>query len=102
MIINRFFRNPIFLMILAHILIIVTLFFDKSGLKPEDNFAYFIPILLGIVSLFSFISEVGFKIIRSSVTERKRSLFDYEDLVDKIIFNKIYSSNISSKNDDKE
>lgn len=102
MIINRVFRNPIFLMILAHILIIVTLFFDKSGLKPEDNFAYFIPILLGIVSMFSFISEVGFKIIRSSVTERKRFLFDYEDLVDKIIFNKIYSSNISSKNDDKE
>lgn len=97
---NSFVKNPIILVLISQIMIVLTLFFDKSGVKPEDNFAILLPLILGIFSLFSFLLDFIFKILRSDVSESKKIYSDYEKIIYKLILNKKMKERQEKKNND--
>lgn len=97
---NSFVKNPIILVLISQIMIVLTLFFDKSGVKPEDNFAILLPLILGIFSLFSFLLDFIFKILRSDVSESKKIYSDYEKIIYKLMLNKKMKERQEKKNND--
>lgn len=97
---NSFVKNPIILVLISQIMIVLTLFFDKSGIKPEDNFAILLPLILGIFSLFSFLLDFIFKILRSDVSESKKIYSDYEKIIYKLMLNKKMKERQEKKNND--
>lgn len=99
-ILNSFVKNPITLLFISQIMIVLTLFFDKSGVKPEDNFAILLPLILGIFSLFSFLFDFVFKTLRSDVSESKRTYSDYEKIIYKLILDKRLKERHEKKNND--
>lgn len=98
-ILNSFVKNPIILVLISQIMIVLTLFFDKSGVKPEDNFAILLPLILGIFSLFSFLLDFVFKILRSDVSESKKIYSDYEKIIYKLMLNKMKERQEKKNND---
>ena len=99
-ILNNFVKNPIVLLLISQIMIVLTLFFDKSGVKPEDNFAILLPLILGIFSLFSFLLDFVFKTLRSDVSESKKIYSDYEKIIYKLMLDKTLKERQEKKNSD--
>lgn len=99
-ILNSFVKNPIILVLISQIMIVLTLFFDKSGVKPEDNFAILLPLILGIFSLLSFLLDFVFKILRSDVSESKKIYSDYEKIIYKLMLYKKMKERQEKKNND--
>lgn len=97
---NSYLKNPIILLLISQIMIIVTLYFDKSGVNPEDNYAILLPLILGIFSVFSFLIDFLFKSLKSDVSENRKLYSDYENLVYKTVLNKILKDNKKKNNND--
>lgn len=99
-ILNNLVKNPIVLLLISQIMIVLTLFFDKSGVKPEDNFAILLPLILGIFSLFSFLLDFIFKTLRSDVSESKKIYSDYEKIIYKLMLDKALQKRQEKNNSD--
>lgn len=99
-ILNNFVKNPIILFFVSQIMIILTSFFDKSGVKPEDNYAVLLPLILGIFSLFSFLLDYIFKMLRSDIYESKKVYSNYEKIIYKLMLDKASKKRQEKKNSD--
>ena len=78
----------------------LTSFFDKSGVKPEDNYAILLPLILGIFSLFSFLLDYIFKMLRSDIYESKKVYSNYEKIIYKLMLDKASKKRQEKKNSD--
>lgn len=81
-------------------MIVLTSFFDKSGVKPEDNYAILLPLILGIFSLFSFLLDYIFKMLRSDIYESKKVYSNYEKIIYKLMLDKASKKRQEKKNSD--
>lgn len=99
-ILNNFVKNPIILFFVSQIMIVLTSFFDKSGVKPEDNYAVLLPLILGIFSLFSFLLDYIFKMLRSDIYESKKVYSNYEKIIYKLMLDKASKKRQEKKNSD--
>ena len=97
---NNFVKNPIILFFVSQIMIVLTSFFDKSGVKPEDNYAVLLPLILGIFSLFSFLLDYIFKMLRSDIYESKKVYSNYEKIIYKLMLDKASKKRQEKKNSD--
>lgn len=99
-ILNNLVKNPITLIFISQLMIVLTLFFDKSGVKSEDNPAFILPLFLGIFSIFSFLLDYVFKTLRSGVSERRKIYSDYEQLVYKVMSDEKLKEKQQKKNNE--
>lgn len=99
-VLNNFIKSPISLVLVSQVMIVLTLFFDKSGVKPEDNFALLLPLVLGIFSLFSLLLDFISKTLRSDVSESKKIYSDYEKIIYKLMLDKNLKERQEKKNND--
>lgn len=99
-VLNNFIKSPISLVLVSQVMIVLTLFFDKSGVKPEDNFALLLPLVLGIFSLFSLLLDFISKTFRSDVSESKKIYSDYEKIIYKLMLDKKMKERQEKKNND--
>lgn len=99
-ILDNFVKNPIILFFVSQIMIVLTLFFDKSGVKPEDNYAILLPLILGVFSLFSLLLDYIFKMLRSDIYESKKVYSNYEKIIYKLMLDKASKKRQEKKNSD--
>lgn len=99
-ILDNFVKNPIILFFVSQIMIVLTLFFDKSGVKPEDNYAILLPLILGVFSLFSLLLDYIFKMLRSDIYESKKVYSNYEKIIYKLMLDKDSKKRQEKKNSD--
>jgi len=99
-ILNNFVKNPIILFFVSQIMIVLTSFFDKSGVKPEDNYAILLPLILGVFSLFSLLLDYIFKMLRSDIYESKKVYSNYEKIIYKLMLDKASKKRQEKKNSD--
>lgn len=94
-------KTPIILIIVSQIMIIVTLYFDKSSVKFEDNFALFFPVVLGMISIINFTIDLVSKYFKSGISENKKLYNNYENMVYTLILNTMFNKNEKKEKENK-